>query len=353
MKKIWALIAVVVVAGGLVVFGLSGGKNVATTDAGSVSEKSLYSALKATPEGKQTFANLVIKKVLSKDYADKVDQKEIDKQYNKAKKQYGESFESTLSQSGMTTATYKDNLYLSALEKVAYKANQKFTEAQLKKAYKDYTPNVSISVIKTASEDDAKAVINDLNDGKNFADEAKAKSTDETTKTNGGKMAAFDSTASATTVSADVMKAAFALKKGEYTKTPVKVAGTTDATTGTATSDAYYVIKMNSRTAKKSYKQLKSKMKDILVDKKLATDTSAMTAFVGEQLNKAKVNITDKDLKSALVTYTEAANSASQAKSSSATKKTSSQSDSKKASTAKTSTSSSSGSSSSSSSSSK
>jgi len=326
MKKIWAVVAVVVVAGALILFGLSGGKNVATTNEGSVSQSSLYAALKVTPEGKQTFANLVIKKVLSKDYAKDVDQKAIDTQFNKAKKQYGESFESTLAQSGMTTASYKDNLYLSALEKAAYTANQKYSDKKLKATYKAYTPNVSISVIKTDSEDAAKAVITDLNDGKKFATEAKAKSTDDATKADGGKMAAFDSTATATTVAPAVMKAAFALKKGEYSKEPVKVAGTTDATTGTATSDSYYVIKVNSKTAKKSFAQLKTKMKGILVDQKLATDTTAMAAFIGDQLNKAKVNITDKDLKSALVSYTEAANTSSQAiaSSESAAKKSSS-----------------------------
>ncbi|MFL1695541.1 peptidylprolyl isomerase [Weissella kandleri] len=305
MKKGWLISGVIVVlAGGLIAFGMSNGKNVATSNSGSVTEQELYQKLKKTPEGKQTFANMMIKKVLEKDYNKDVDQKDLDQQYDKAKKQYGDSFESTLAQSGMTTETYRDNLYLSALEKAAFKDNQHFSNKDLKQAYKTYTPNVKVSVIKTDSEDDAKSVIDDLNNGKDFAQEAKDKSTDTTSKDKGGKLDAFDSTVDATVVSSEIQKAAFGLKKGNYTKTPVKVAA--NASTG-ATGDSYYIVKLNDRDAKGSFQSLKGKMKDVLVDQKLAKDSTAMQSFIGQQLDKAKVNISDKDLKDALTSYTQAA----------------------------------------------
>ncbi|KRN75758.1 hypothetical protein IV73_GL000257 [Weissella kandleri] len=305
MKKGWLISGVIIVlAGGLIAFGMSNGKNVATSNSGSVSEQELYQKLKKTPEGKQTFANMMIKKVLEKDHKKDVDQKELDHQYDKAQKQYGDSFESTLAQSGMTTETYRDNLYLSALEKAAFKDNQHFSNKDLKKAYQAYTPEVNISVIKTNSEEDAKTVIDDLNNGKDFAQEAKDKSTDTTSKDKGGKLDAFDSTVDSTVVSPEVKKAAFGLKKGDYTKNPVKVAA--NAATG-ATGESYYIVKLNDRDTKGSFNSLKGKMKDVLVDQKLAKDSTSMQSFIGQQLDKAKVHISDKDLKDALASYTQAA----------------------------------------------
>ncbi|AEJ24106.1 peptidylprolyl isomerase [Weissella koreensis] len=294
----------IIIAGGLVAFGLSSGKNVATSNAGSISEQKLYENLKKTPEGKQTFANLMIKQVLQKDYGDKVNQKDVDKQYADAKKQYGSSFETTLQSSGMTTESYKDSLYLSALEKAAYQANQKFTNKELKQTYDAYTPNVSASIIKTDSEDDAKKVISDIKDGTSFEDEAKDKSTDTATKDKGGKLDKFDSTVSSSVVNSTVRDAAFNLKVGDMSETPVKV--TADGTT--STSDSYYVIKLNSKDKKDSFAKSKAKMKDIIVEDKLNSDSKAMQTFIGKQLDKADVHIADSDLKTALSSYTEAAN---------------------------------------------
>ncbi|QIL50846.1 peptidylprolyl isomerase [Weissella coleopterorum] len=304
MKKGWLVFgSLIIIAGGLVAFGLSSGKNVATSDAGSISEQKLYDSLKKTSEGKQTFANLMIKQVLQKNYGNKVDQKDIDQQFSDAKKQYGASFESTLQSSGMTPDSYKDNLYLSALEKAAYQANQKFTNKELQKAYDAYTPNVSASIIKTASEEDAKNVISDIKGGTDFAKEAKDKSTDTASKDKGGKLDKFDSTVSSSVVNSAVRDAAFKLKAGEMSESPIKVAA--DGTT--STSDSYYVIKLNSKDKKASFAKLKEKMKGIIVDEKLNADSTAMQTFIGQQLNKANVHITDSDLKNALSTYTEAA----------------------------------------------
>lgn len=308
-KKVLGFVVIIAAAVGLVVYGMDGNtKNVAVSDSGSVSEASYYKELKKTPAGQQVLANMIIEKVLAKKFGDDVSQKSIDKQYNKVKKQYGSSFATTLTSNGMTEATFRDSLYLQALEEAAMKGTTKFTNAALKKEYKNYHAKVNISIITTDSESDAKDVIASLKKGKDFATLAKSKSTDTTTKSAGGKMSAFDSTS--TTVDSTVQKAAFKLKKGEYTTTPVKV---TSSSTGTTT---YYVIKMNSLDKKKSFAAMKAKLKNIIVTDKMS-DTTTVQAMVGDQLNKAKVTIKDSDLKSILSTYYEAAESAKSSSSSS------------------------------------
>ena len=126
-------------------------------------------------------------------------------------------------------------------------------------------------------------------------------------------MTGFDSTD--TNLEDDFKTAAFKLKKDEYTKTPVK----------STSSQGYFVIKMNSKSDKKSFNALKSKMKNILVEKTMS-DTSEVQAIVGEELGKANVNIKDSTLQNVLSTYTQAAATAKTSKNSSSADRSSSSS---------------------------
>ena len=143
-----------------------------------------------------------------------------------------------------------------------------------------------------------------MNKGGDFAKLAKDKSIDTNTKKNGGKMTAFDSTDA--NLEDDFKSAAFKLKNGEYTKTPVQ----------SQSSQGYFIIKKNSQASKKSFKTLKPKMKMILVDQTMS-DTNKVQAIVGEELGKADVNIKDSTLQNVLSTYTQAAATAKAANSSS------------------------------------
>ena len=292
-KKVVAILVVVAAALGLAAWGV-GPKSIATTNDGNISQADYYKKLKNTSAGQQQLANMIIEKVLEKNYGDKVSEKSVNSQFNSVKKQYGSQFASALANNGMTEDTFRDSLRLQALEQQAVKSNSKFTNKELKSAYDSYTPDVNVSVILVSSEDEAKDIIKQLDEGKKFADLAKEKSTDSSTKDNGGKMEAFDSTN--TTLEDDFKTAAFALKKGEYTKTPVK----------SSTYSGYFVIKMDSRDEKKPFKDMKSKMTDILVEQEMS-DSTKVQAVIGNELAKADVNIKDADLKNVLSTYTQAA----------------------------------------------
>lgn len=307
-KKVVAILVVVAVALGLAAYGL-GPKSIATTNSGSISQAEYYKKLKNTNEGQKQLADMVIQKVLDKKYGDKVSKKSIDKQYNDIKNQYGEQFAQALSSNGMTPDTFKESLKIQALEQAAVEANEKFTKKQMKKQYDAYMPTIKTSAILVSSEDDAKQVIDKLDEGQSFAKVAKKDSIDTNTKAKGGEMPAFDSTD--TSLDANFKDAAFKLKAQEYTKTPVK----------SANGQGYYVIKVNSKAAKKSFKALQPKMKQILVNQTMS-DTAKVNAVIGNELAKADVTIKDNALKNALSSYTQAAASAqaakAQAKSSSA-----------------------------------
>jgi peptidyl-prolyl cis-trans isomerase C len=106
-------------------------------------------------------------------------------------------------------------------------------QARYDKNLKDNPPpeEVSASHILVATEDEAKAIIEQLNGGADFATVAKEKSTDKGSGANGGELGWF---------SKDVMvkefaDAAFAMQAGEISKAPVK------------SQFGYHIIKLNER----------------------------------------------------------------------------------------------------------
>lgn len=102
-------------------------------------------------------------------------------------------------------------------------ARSEITEAKLRAAYDQYAKEapkeeeVSARHILVATEQEAKDIIAQLNKGADFATLAKEKTIDPAGKANGGDLGYF--------TKQDMVPAfadaAFALKKGEYTKTPV------------------------------------------------------------------------------------------------------------------------------------
>ncbi len=111
------------------------------------------------------------------------------------------------------------------------------TDAQVKARYdellKTAQPEEQVHArhILVDSEDAAKAVLADLKAGTSFEDEAKAKSKDPSAKTNGGDLGFITK---GETV-AEFSDAAFKLKPGETTQTPVK------------TQFGYHIIKVDDR----------------------------------------------------------------------------------------------------------
>lgn len=285
MKK-W----LIVLAGVLMSFTLAacGSKSVATTNGGKITESAYYSSLKGTSSGKQVLQQMILNKVLEKQYGKKVKDSAVNKDFNKYKKQYGSSFNAVLQQNGMTASQLKDSIRSNLLLQQAVRDNTKFTDAQLKAQFKSYQPKVTVNQILVSKKSTAETVIKQLKAGKSFSSLAKKYSTDTATKNKGGRISAFDNTN--TSLDSNFKKAAFKLKNGDYTKTPVK------------TQYGYQVIQMVNHPAKGTYKDHENELKTQLVDKRLA-DSDTLHSVVSKVLKKGKVTIQDKDLQNVLSDY--------------------------------------------------
>jgi peptidyl-prolyl cis-trans isomerase C len=143
------------------------------------------------------------------------------------------------------------------------------TEAKLKAAYEKFLKTappreeVNARHILLSSEADAKAVIEQLKKGADFATLAKEKTTDPAGKTSGGDLGWFTKEQMVPAFA----DAAFKLKKGEFTETPVK------------TQFGWHVIKVEDRRVAKppSFEEMKPQLTNELA-----------RAFVAQKMNELK-----------------------------------------------------------------
>ncbi|KRK65560.1 peptidylprolyl isomerase [Companilactobacillus tucceti DSM 20183] len=272
-----------------VVAGCSGNKTVASMKGGRITQQEYYDEMKSSSSGKQTLQTMIISKALEEQYGKKVSDKQVTKEYNKYKSQYGSSFSSILQQNGMTTKQFKKNIRTNLLTKVALKDNKKISDKKLKSEWKSYQPKITVAQVLVKKKATAQEVIDKLNNGEKFADLAKEYSTDSATKNNGGKMAAFDK--DSTTIDSDFKTAAYKLDKvGDITSEPVK------------TSYGYSVIKLVKKPAKGKLADHKALLKSKIYAEWMQ-DSTVMQKVISKVLKKADVSIKDNDLKDILSGY--------------------------------------------------
>ena len=227
-----------------------------------ITEHQFYEQVKSNPSAQQVLLNLTIQKVFEKQYGSEVDDKEVNDTIAEEEKQYGENYQRVLSQAGMTLETRKAQIRTSKLVELAVKkaAEAELTDDAYKKAFDEYTPDVTAQIIRLDNEDKAKEILEKAKaSDADFAQLAKDNSTDEKTKANGGEIT-FDS--ASTEVPDQVKKAAFALD----------VNGVSDviSVTGTqAYSSQYYIVKLIKKTEKSSnIDDYKEKLKTVILTQK-------------------------------------------------------------------------------------
>ncbi|HGD3347219.1 TPA: peptidylprolyl isomerase PrsA [Streptococcus agalactiae] len=279
----------------------SNGTNVVTMKGDTITVSDFYDQVKTSKAAQQSMLTLILSRVFDTQYGDKVSDKKVSEAYNKTAKGYGNSFSSALSQAGLTPEGYKQQIRTTMLVEYAVKeaAKKELTEASYKEAYKNYTPETSVQVIKLDAEDKAKSVLKDVKaDGADFAKIAKEK----TTATDKKVEYKFDS--AGTTLPKEVMSAAFKLDKNGVSD----VVSTVDSTTY---KTSYYIIKVTDKTEKKSdWKSYKNRLKEVILKDK-TSDRAFQNKVISKALEKANVKIKDKAFAGILSQYATTSGSSS------------------------------------------
>lgn len=266
-----------------------------------ITEHQFYEQVKSNPSAQQVLLNMTIQKVFEKQYGSELDDKELDDKevddtIAEEKKQYGENYQRVLSQAGMTLETRKAQIRTSKLVELAVKkvAEAELTDEAYKKAFDEYTPDVTAQIIRLNNEDKAKEVLEKAKaEGADFAQLAKDNSTDEKTKENGGEIT-FDS--ASTEVPEQVKKAAFALD----------VDGVSDVITATGTqaySSQYYIVKLTKKTEKSSnIDDYKEKLKTVILTQK-QNDSTFVQSIIGKELQAANIKVKDQAFQNIFTQY--------------------------------------------------
>lgn len=279
----------------------SNGTNVVTMKGDTITVSDFYDQVKTSKAAQQSMLTLILSRVFDTQYGDKVSDKKVSEAYNKTAKGYGNSFSSALSQVGLTPEGYKQQIRTTMLVEYAVKeaAKKELTEANYKEAYKNYTPETSVQVIKLDAEDKAKSVLKDVKaDGADFAKIAKEK----TTATDKKVEYKFDS--AGTSLPKEVMSAAFKLDKNGVSD----VVSTVDSTTY---KTSYYIIKVTDKTEKKSdWKSYKNRLKEVILKDK-TSDRAFQNKVISKALEKANVKIKDKAFAGILSQYATTSGSSS------------------------------------------
>lgn len=279
----------------------SNGTNVVTMKGDTITVSDFYDQVKTSKAAQQSMLTLILSRVFDTQYGDKVSDKKVSEAYNKTAKGYGNLFSSALSQAGLTPEGYKQQIRTTMLVEYAVKeaAKKELTEANYKEAYKNYTPETSVQVIKLDAEDKAKSVLKDVKaDGADFAKIAKEK----TTATDKKVEYKFDS--AGTSLPKEVMSAAFKLDKNGVSD----VVSTVDSTTY---KTSYYIIKVTDKTEKKSdWKSYKNRLKEVILKDK-TSDRAFQNKVISKALEKANVKIKDKAFAGILSQYATTSGSSS------------------------------------------
>lgn len=288
----------------------SSDETIATMKGNKITVSDFYAEAKLTSANQQLARNMIIYQAFEDKYGDKVSQKQVDKQYNQTAKQYGDSFESQLESAGYTKDSYKKAIKQQLAMEAGLKAHVKLTDADYKAAWESFHPEVEAQIIQVASEDEAKEVKTEASkDGADFAKIAKEKSTDSTTKEDGGKVT-FDSTS--TTIPAEVQAAAWKLKNGEISD-PIAV------TNSSTYTQSYYIIKMVKTSSKgNDMNKYKKTLKTIATNTKI-NDSTFSTKVIGEVLKDQNVKIKDTTFSSVLDTFIDATETSSTSSTTSST----------------------------------
>lgn len=312
-----------IIISGLLIFSLAGcGKvpvlengeeAIVTSNNKNISVNEFYEKIK-DKYGVNVLVDMIDEMILSEKYDETDEEKEYIKEQIKnietSAKQYNTTFEYLISYYYGIETKKEFESFLS----LTYRRNQavrdyiekELTDKEIEKYYKENiygdirTKHILISIDsldgmtteeKEKADKDAlnkaKDIIKKLNNGEDFDKLAKEYSTDKATKDKGGDTGWFNTG----DMAKEYEKSAYALKKGEYTTTPVK------------TTYGYHIIYKTDEKEKPELKDVKENIIETLVDEKLNNDASLYYKKLEEVRKDYGIEIHDDNLKNDFNTY--------------------------------------------------
>ncbi|WP_431027899.1 peptidylprolyl isomerase [Lysinibacillus sp. LZ02] len=252
-----------------------GDEVVVSTASGDITQDEFYAEIKKLA-GAPLLEQVVVNKILNDKY--KVTDEDIQAEYDAIKEQYGDQFQMALASSGLTEETFKQNIRFQLLQEKAIE-EVKVTDEDIQAYYDQAKYELNARHILVETEKEAKAIVEELKNGADFAEVAKEKSTDGSAA-EGGNLGWF-------TVGKMVPEfndAAYALELNTVSE-PVK------------SQFGYHIIEVTDKREVEGYGTLEEKKAEItpiVEEKKKNWET-----IEAQLIEEAKIEVKDADLKDA------------------------------------------------------
>ena len=245
---------------------------IATSKASTITKGDFDKQLKDR-YGKDMLYEMMAQDIITKKY--KVSDDEVNKEFKKAKDQYGDQFNLVLESNRLKNEDdFKNQIRFKLAMNKAIK--QSITEKDIKDHYK---PEIKASDILVNDEKTANEIKKKLDEGASFEELAKQESQDPVSKDKGGDLGYFGPGKMAP----EFEDAAYKLNVGEISA-PVK------------TSQGYHIIKLTDKKPLKPYDEVKDSIRKDLEEQRLTDNTTGQKILLDE-LQKADIKVKDSDLK--------------------------------------------------------
>ncbi|MGZ7148673.1 peptidylprolyl isomerase PrsA [Bacillus sp. BC08] len=249
----------------------NGSATVATATDSTITKSDFEKQLKDR-YGKDMLYEIMAQDVITKKY--KVSDDDVDKEVQKAKKQYGDQFTAVLENNRLKDeADFKNQIKFKLAMNEAIKKS--VTEKDVKDHYK---PEIKASHILVSDENEAKEIKKKLDAGASFEELAKQESQDLLSKDKGGDLGYFHSG----TMTPEFETTAYKLKIGQISD-PVK------------SPNGYHIIKLTGKKDLQPYDEVKDSIRKSLEAERIA-DPTFSHKLLQKELKKANIKINDSDL---------------------------------------------------------
>ena len=277
----------------------SASKDIITMKGDTIRVSDLYKEAKQFPSQPTNtlLQNLTFDKIFTKDFGKEVTDKDVSKKVKSIKDQYGSQFSSALQQQGLTEASFTPYMRTQMLEQAAIDHEIKetqYTDANLKKAWESYHPDVTAYVVSETSKDAATKAL----DAAKKDDAGKA----SFEKTNAESKVTFNSTS--TSVPTEVQTAGFKLKNGEFSDVIESTSSSTGAT-------SYYIVEMVKTSEKGTdMNKYKKELQNVIKTEK-EQDTTFVSGVIAKYLKKNNVTVKESAFASLFSQFTQTSSSSS------------------------------------------
>lgn len=279
----------------LLLVGCGQSEEVASTTAGRIRQDEFYERLKTAPSPQGgTYGDIVLQQMLLEDildekYGDQVSEEDIEEEIDRLAEAQGgrDALEQAMSESGTDMSQLEDSVKMNLTLTAAVSDQADFSEEDVKKYYDSKIPEgTRVAHILVEDEDEAKDLIDQLNDGADFAELAEEHSTDPGSASNGGEYELQSGQ-----MVQEFEDAAMELEEGEITEEPVE------------SQFGYHIITMLEKGEQEPFEDVKDDITREYVQEELLTNSELVNSTLTALVEDANVNIVDEDLQNAMAQF--------------------------------------------------